>query len=80
MKDVLPYCPWSIAGTMSLLVGSEVVDRKMLPVGAEFMNNKELSKCFDGHLFGLGWWDRDGQRRFGIDVAKPDEELDIKSS
>ncbi|KIW24361.1 uncharacterized protein PV07_10079 [Cladophialophora immunda] len=82
MRRVLPRCPWSIAGTMSLLAGSEIIDRKIIPVGAEFMSDEELKKVFEGYVFSLGWWDTttDGvnspggqkQQRFGIDVGKAD--------
>lgn len=79
MRHVLPHCPWSIAGTMSLLAGSEMVERRMVPAGAEFMSDKDLAKVFEGYVFSLGWWftgaktsDLKEQRRFGVDVGKAD--------
>ncbi|OAP59053.1 hypothetical protein AYL99_06351 [Fonsecaea erecta] len=82
MRRVLRHCPWSIAGTMSLLAGSEIIDRKIIPVGAEFMSDEELRSVFEGYVFSLGWWDGSAggtnspggqtQRRFGIDIGKAD--------
>jgi Protein of unknown function (DUF3433) len=79
MRHVLPHSPWSIAGTMSLFAGSEMIERKIIPTGAEFMSDKELAKVFEGYMFSLGWWDNcvktsdlREQRRFGIDIGKAD--------
>ncbi|KIX95762.1 uncharacterized protein Z520_08470 [Fonsecaea multimorphosa CBS 102226] len=93
MRRVLPHCPWSIAGTMSLLAGSEIIDRKIIPVGAEFMSDGELKRVFEGYVFSLGWWDdsdstdRDGtsspagqkHKRFGIDIGKADANASAKA-
>ncbi|EXJ79696.1 hypothetical protein A1O3_07978 [Capronia epimyces CBS 606.96] len=78
MHRVLPRAPWSIAGMMSLLAGSEMIDRKVIPIGAAFMSDKELAKVFQGYVFSLGWWETMGDRpngpetarRFGIDIGK----------
>ena len=82
VRQLLPHSPYSIAGTMSLLAGSEMIERNILPAGAEFMSEKELARVFDGYLFSLGWWGdssekegtgvvgrRQQSRRFGIDIG-----------
>jgi Protein of unknown function (DUF3433) len=74
MHEVLPHNPCSIAGTMSLLAGSELCSREVIPAGAEWMNENELAKAFGGKRYRMGWWDKgDGPpeargRRFGIDI------------
>ncbi|OAX80568.1 hypothetical protein ACJ72_05100 [Emergomyces africanus] len=80
LRKTLPHNPCSIAGTMSLLAGSELCDSggKLLPPGAERMEDRELRSMFEGQglLFGLGWWkwrDERGEyenERFGIDVGR----------
>ncbi|KKZ68312.1 hypothetical protein EMCG_05987 [[Emmonsia] crescens] len=80
LRETLPHNPCSIAGTMSLLAGSELCDSsgKSLPVGVERMEDPELRSVFEGQglLFGLGWWkwrDEGGEydnERFGIDVGR----------
>lgn len=67
MRHVLPYSPWSIAGTMSLIAGSEMVERKIIPPGAGFMSDAELAKVFEGYMFSFGWWDTGGKT---IDLAE----------
>ena len=64
---------------MSLLAGSEMVGREIVPAGAEFMSDKELADVFEGYLFSLGWWDTGAKtsllgerRRFGVDVGRVD--------
>lgn len=69
IRHVLPHCPWSIAGTMSLLAGSSMLEN--IPPGAEFMSEKELEGVFEGYLFSLGWW-AGGKRRFGVDIGEAD--------
>jgi len=54
MRHVLPHSPWSIASTMSLLAGSEIFERKIIPAVAEFMSDKELAKVIEGYMFSLG--------------------------
>ena len=76
MRHTLPHSPHSIAGVMSLLAGSELCTRKVLPVGAEFMDDRELARALDGYLFSMGWWG-DGkkeEKRFGIDVGRAAKE------
>lgn len=80
LRETLPHNPCSIAGTMSLLAGSELCESggKLLPSGAERMGDSELRSVFDGQglLFGLGWWKWTDERaayvneRFGIDVGR----------
>ena len=70
LNRLLPHCPWSMAGVMSLLAGSEMCDRRIMPEGAEYMTDKELGAALAGWLFSLGWWEgKDGQR-YGIDVGQ----------
>ena len=75
-KRVLPHSPTSIAGVASLLVGSELVDRSVVPKGSEWMSDKELEKkgIFQEETFGLGWWEggEEGKRgrRFEIGIGK----------
>jgi hypothetical protein len=79
MRNVLPHNPCTIAGVMSLLAGSDLCSRAVIPEGAEFMTDRELEKVFEGYLFGLGWFgaggDGEGGRegRFGIDVGQADK-------
>jgi Protein of unknown function (DUF3433) len=80
MSKTLPHNPCSIAGTASLLAGSEMCSERLsplLPDGAEWMTDKELDehKVWNGWLFSMGLWDwKFGeQRRFGIDVGAADK-------
>ena len=76
MRRILPHSPHSIAGVMSLLAGSELCTRKVLPAGAEFMDDRELARALDGYLFSIGWWGegKNEERRFGIDVGRAAKE------
>lgn len=79
-KGVLPHSPTSIAGVASLLAGSELVDRNLVPKGSEWMSNKELKRegIFKEELFGLGWWEGvegKGGRRFGIGIGKAERRV-----
>ncbi|KLJ07498.1 hypothetical protein EMPG_17014 [Blastomyces silverae] len=69
LRETLPHNPCSIAGTMSLLAGSELCESssgggggdgggRLLPAGAERMGDTQLRGMFEGQglLFGLGWW------------------------
>ncbi|PGH08564.1 hypothetical protein GX51_01083 [Blastomyces parvus] len=66
LRETLPHNPCSIAGTMSLLAGSELCESgggggdggRLLPAGAERMSDAQLRGMFEGQglLFGLGWW------------------------
>jgi hypothetical protein len=64
MSHTLPHNPCSIAGTMSLLAGSEVCSRAET---FSQMTDKEFKE--DGWLFSLGWWpSKAGEpHRYGID-------------
>ena len=75
-RTLLPHNPCSIAGTASLLAGSEMCSDRLaalMPQGAQGMTDKELRehKVWDGWLFSMGWWDWSfgEQSRFGIDVG-----------
>ena len=72
LRRLLPRCPWSMAGVMALLADGEVVSgrRRVMPVGAEFMGDKELEGKLEGWVFGLGWWEGKGGKRYGIDVGE----------
>lgn len=79
-KKLLPENPCSIAAQASLLAGSEFL--ALIPDGAEHMTRKELMEItpFKDHLSSLGWWDnKDGTRRFGIDVGQADHEPEKSS-
>jgi hypothetical protein len=69
-KDVLPRNPATIAGSMSLLAGSEIVSRRVVPVGSEWRSQKERRGMWEGWIVSLGWWVRPGRRRFGLDVGR----------
>jgi Protein of unknown function (DUF3433) len=81
MRHTLPHNPHTIAGTMSLLAGSKMCSRNVMPEGAEWMDDKSLKKAgvFEGYLFSLGWWEDRGQdgrlkkRRFGIDIGRAEK-------
>lgn len=70
MRYTLPHNPYTIAGTMSLLAGSEML--KIIPEGAAYMSDKELNeKVYGKHRYGMGWFDDgEGGMRFGIDIGK----------
>jgi hypothetical protein len=71
-RRVLPKNPNSIAAVTSLLAGSELLNRDIIPAGAEFRDDEFLAKrVYDGWLFSMGWWvDGSGAPRFGIDVGQ----------
>lgn len=81
-KTVLPHNPCSIAGMATLLAGSEMCTRRVIPEDADRMSERELQKAgiFDGWVFSMGWWGEEvagstlpGKgRRFGIDVGRAD--------
>ncbi|ERF74794.1 hypothetical protein EPUS_03178 [Endocarpon pusillum Z07020] len=58
MRRTLPHNPCTLAGSMSLLAGSEMASRAVVHEGAEWMSDEELKKAgvFEGYLFSLGWW------------------------
>lgn len=67
-KKVLPKNPCSIAGLASLLTGSEFL--RSIPPGAEWDDEHQLRRAFDGWLFSMGWWEVDGKYRYGIDIGQ----------
>ena len=82
-KDLLYHPPCSIAGTASLLAGSELWAEGFLPGDVAFEGEEGKEEgMVHGWLFGLGWWtDRGRERgrmgeseqvgkRFGIDFGK----------
>jgi hypothetical protein len=80
-KDLLYHNPCSIAGTASLIAGSELWSSGFLPKDIACLSDEELKekKILDGWLFSLGWWTGSGERaqrppkRFGIDVGRANE-------
>jgi hypothetical protein len=65
-KEVLPQCPCSIAGTMSLLAGGELLSGGIIPTGSEWKTDKERNgEIWEGYVFSLGWWGG----RYGIDIG-----------
>lgn len=64
LSKVLTHNPCSIAGAASLLAGSEMVSRKVIPGGAEWVDDRgwERHGVFRGWLFSLGWWGDDHER------------------
>ncbi|KAK4940635.1 hypothetical protein LTR10_019265 [Elasticomyces elasticus] len=78
MHHILPQCPWSIAGTMSILADSEIIERKIIPSGSGLISDQALAKSFEGYMFSLGWWDTEDETsdsslgRYGIDIGKAD--------
>lgn len=73
LRNTLPQDPCSIGATMSLLAGSEICKKDMIPPGAEFMSRKELDNLLDGYLFSLGWW-RKGQANPSVQGGHIDTE------
>lgn len=84
-KTVLPHNPCSIAGMATLLAGSEMCTRRVIPDDADRMSERELQKAgiFNGRVFSMGWWGEEvpgstlpGKgRRFGIDVGRADKAI-----
>ncbi|OHE92149.1 hypothetical protein CORC01_12552 [Colletotrichum orchidophilum] len=73
VNGVLPHDPCSIAGTATMLAGSEMATRRVVPEGAEWRGDGELGRAgvFGGAMrFGIGWWRDGGNMRFGIDVEE----------
>jgi hypothetical protein len=71
-RNVLPKNPYSIAALASLLAGSELLEKDIIPPSAEFRDDAFLrDHVFDGWLFSMGWWMNEiGEPRFGIDVGQ----------
>jgi hypothetical protein len=69
-NELLPQNPCSIGAAASLLAGSKLADRSVMPTGSEFLSDKEMISrgYFTGMKFRMGWWEQHGEKRFGIDV------------
>ncbi|KAF2465938.1 uncharacterized protein BDR25DRAFT_345834 [Lindgomyces ingoldianus] len=76
LRTVLPHSPCSIAGMLVLIAGSEVLEREVVPKGAEWMGENVWRKqgVFEGWLFSLGWWGgkevKEVRKRYGINVGR----------
>ncbi|KXH25337.1 hypothetical protein CSIM01_12865 [Colletotrichum simmondsii] len=57
LKGTLPRSPHPIASSMALFAGSELCANHILE-DAEWMNNQQLNRIFQGYTFALGWWSR----------------------
>jgi hypothetical protein len=84
IRHTLPHNPHTLAGSMTLLAGSEMCSRSVVPEGTEWVSDKELKRVgvFDGYLFSLGWWENGHgggalkkRRRFGIDIGRAEKAL-----
>lgn len=62
LRSVLLRAPYTIASVMGFLEGSQLCDPDVvtLPAGLGLMSYRELRAAFDGWLFSLSWWARDG--------------------
>lgn len=71
-KHVLPKNPCSIAAVASLLAGSRMLGRDVVPEGAEWLGSgeKRAKGVYEGRVFRMGWW---AGGRFGIDVDEAAE-------
>ncbi|KAH7140774.1 hypothetical protein EDB81DRAFT_655305 [Dactylonectria macrodidyma] len=77
IREVLPHNPCSIAGTATLLAGSEMASTRIIPPCAEWRNDKELKilGVFEQYVYALTWWveyggDRSSKQRYGVDLDK----------
>jgi len=54
---VVPKNPHTIAATWSLLAGSKMLEEEIIPLGAEWCDDKQLKGrgVFEGRTFTLGW-------------------------
>ncbi|TDZ33421.1 hypothetical protein C8035_v011871 [Colletotrichum spinosum] len=75
VHEVVPHDPCSIAGTASMLADSEMATRKIVPEGAEWRSDAELERAgvFEAYRYRLGWWEREGGVRFGIDIEEKEK-------
>jgi hypothetical protein len=62
IDGTLPRNPCSIASTMAFLAGSQLCAHGsgIIPRGAEYMTDGQLKQAFDGWVFSLGWWQKEG--------------------
>lgn len=74
-RHILPVNPNSIGAVASLLAGSDMLDRKIIPAGAEWMSDKELRRegVYSGYFFSLGRFGEGARRKFGIDVGRAEK-------
>jgi hypothetical protein len=70
-KDLLPQNPCSIGATASFIAGSNILDRRVIPKGSEFLLDEDVVKdiLFKGLRFRLRWWGEGKDRRFGIGIV-----------
>jgi hypothetical protein len=63
ITDVVPGNPYTIAGTWSLLADSKMLEEDMVPLGAEWCDDRQLKErgVFEGRTFTLGWWEEKGR-------------------
>jgi hypothetical protein len=56
-NELLPQNLCSIGAAASLLAGSKLVDRSVMPIGSEFLSDKEMITrgYFTGMKFKMGW-------------------------
>lgn len=74
-RRVLPKNPMSIGAVLSLLAGAEMLSEKVIPLGTEWLSDKEMRArgVFDGYVFSLGWWGLEGDERYGIDIGRAED-------
>jgi len=81
---VLMHNPCSIAGMVILLAGSEMVERKIIPKGAEWMKEENWKQkgIFEGWLFSLGYWEervvKDKNARSGGVEREDGEDTEVR--
>ncbi|KAI0444000.1 hypothetical protein F4803DRAFT_561206 [Xylaria telfairii] len=71
IDKLIPHNPCSIAGRAALFADGEVSTRKLVPYGAEWRTESELSRMgvYEGWLFSLGWWESWGVYKYGVDIG-----------
>lgn len=81
IEKVIPHSPCSIAGRASLFADGEVGTRRLVPVGAEWANERDRDRdrerrrgrreegVYEGWLFSLGWWESEGVYKYGVDIG-----------
>ncbi|KAF2152720.1 hypothetical protein K461DRAFT_313355 [Myriangium duriaei CBS 260.36] len=77
MRNVVPRNPCSIAGIASLLAGSRLASREVMPEGSEVLSAKQLERAgvFSGLRFRSGWQGSsgvEGKVPFLIDLDEED--------
>jgi hypothetical protein len=60
IRGTLPRDPCSIGSSMALLAGSNLCDpnARVIPSGAEYLSDSQLSDALEGWVFSLGWWQK----------------------